>query len=419
MLKEPSSYIRFIRAHSELEFEEVVSSFLSASLGPDESVIREPRLGKERPYRPDFLLPEGCKNLHLQAKTLIESVSFLRFDTIKRLVSHFERVDISKGYALWIVYLGASIQHVDSSYLDGRVHVISFEAWLKHFPIDHSEPIKNTNWRKERKERIEDARFEAMRGEVSLFLGAGVSISAGLPSWKNLLLDFIAIQNAKGSIIDYKKVSKDADNSNLIIGRALRKEFKSDHDFEDAVRKALFRSPSHQSDLVDALSDVIDKNFNIVKVITYNFDDVLEQNMKRDYCSITEENRIDPGYFPIYHVHGFLPESPSDPSSRIVFSEEKYHEVYKLSYHWSNIEQLHSLANTTCFFIGLSMKDPNVRRLLDIAKERDKDVYHYSFLCRKDFKDHDTVDKLLLDLHVKVIWYGEHRHLPRFIKQVL
>lgn len=54
-------------------------------------------------------------------------------------------------------------------------------------------------------------------------------------------------------------------------------------------------------------------------------------------------------------------------------------------YSWSNLIQLNYLRENTCLFIGLSLTDPNLRRLLDIAsRKHDNDVpKHYAILKRE------------------------------------
>ena len=395
------------------DFEDFVYRFIYGALSSGETIVRSPRL------RADFLLPCGCTRLGFDPNTAIEVITVLQFDTIKRYLSHWVREDYSGRYNYVIVYGESSIPDEKNKQYEG-VAVISFDDLQKREPsVTPSQEISK-EWREERERILINAQRDSVSGKVSLFLGAGVSKSANLPLWSELLERLILKLNNLGVALDYSKISKDADNSYLIIGRALRHSFGSKERFIQVVRDALYQTPSDPGKLVETISTIIANNDNIEKVITYNFDDVLEQKMIKKYCSITNDNRIDPGTFPIYHVHGFIPESKSslDNPSSIVFSEEAYHEVYKESYHWSNIEQLHALANTTCFFIGLSMKDPNIRRLLDVAQERDRDRYHYAFLYRREFKAPDMVDKLLNELRVKVIWFWSLHQLPELLKKV-
>lgn len=46
--------------------------------------------------------------------------------------------------------------------------------------------------------------------------------------------------------------------------------------------------------------------------------------------------------------------------------------VSGITSNWANLTQLNFLLNSTCIFIGLSMADPNLRRLLDIASKKSK-----------------------------------------------
>lgn len=190
----------------------------------------------------------------------------------------------------------------------------------------------------------------------------------------------------------------------------------------------------------------------------YNFDDVLEQMLQakglintEDFTSISKDAEIKShNTLPIYHVHGIIPEK--GPTDIVVFSEEEYHNRYANSYHWSNVEQLHSLSRMHCFFIGLSMSDPNLRRLLDVAHRMNctDEIPHFAFLKRTKLEDYcvSSVDKtckyvhvskslidekkqkeiydlnygvmenIFRELGVQVIWYEKHDDLPELLAEV-
>lgn len=398
-----------------LEFEEQVADFITSALRGRETIVLNEYINGGKGLNPDIILPQGCALLQFPPNTIIECVYRITFDTVSRILSRYHSLLEEKQVV--IVFLESS---APGNIVDDRIGLRSFDDLKALLPPVAAGDVVRRDWMDERKKRIGRAMNDVLLDDVTLFLGAGVSIDANLPSWNELLRRMEVAINSNGGSVSYDKVTKDAGNSTLITARALRMHSASDETFGKIVRASLFQKPSQKSVLVDSIANVIRKNGSRVKsVITFNFDNVLEQNLMIPHCSITDENRIDPGKFPVFHVHGFIPESPIEKSSRIVFSEESYHEIYKSSYHWSNIEQLHALANTTCFFIGLSMIDPNLRRLLDIASERDKSFYHYAFLRRPEFKDPDTVDKMLSDLHVRVIWFMRFSQLPKMITTIL
>lgn len=147
---------------------------------------------------------------------------------------------------------------------------------------------------------------------------------------------------------------------------------------------------------------------------------------------IFEKSRIGKEYTPIYHVHGVIPASSTGTSLKpdIVLTEDDYHKLYMHSYDWSNIEQLHALDRNTCFFIGLSMSDPNLRRLLDFshAKQEEDKPTHYGFLKRTRFGDTECHDKdienwrilesMFSTLGVNIIWYENYADLPELIDRL-
>ena len=119
----------------------------------------------------------------------------------------------------------------------------------------------------------------------------------------------------------------------------------------------------------------------------------------------------------------------------LVFSEDGYHKLMLDPYNWANISQLNFMVNNTCLFIGLSMTDPNMRRLLEIAtqKEYDGDLCQHYVIMRR-FKINDSgksesinrfenVNESLQEdffksLGVNVIWVNDYDEIPNLLKQI-
>jgi len=114
----------------------------------------------------------------------------------------------------------------------------------------------------------------------------------------------------------------------------------------------------------------------------------LEKNGSREIKTIYDTGiQPEEGQLPIYHVHGFLPrEGELDSKYKITLSEELYHELYTDNYCWNNIIQINKFTNNTCLFIGTSLTDPNLRRLLDVAKglREEKSIPHFMLIKHKD-----------------------------------
>src|SRR5262249_12487270 len=158
-------------------------------------------------------------------------------------------------------------------------------------------------------------------------------------------------------------------------------------DFLSTLRVALYAAEAdrlrrrEESRLVSAIVELCRPQRSretLRSIITFNFDDLLEQFLKEHsirHRSIYAEGQKPSSHeLPIYHVHGFLPERGDIAQDQeIVFSEDAYHTQFIDSFSWSNLVQLNHLNQHLCLFIGLSMTDPNLRRLLDISKRRNPD----------------------------------------------
>ncbi len=112
-----------------------------------------------------------------------------------------------------------------------------------------------------------------------------------------------------------------------------------------------------------------------------------------------------PGVLPIYHVHGYLPrEGKISERNGVVLSEDMYHQHYLDTYSWANMVQINKFKDKVCLFLGISLTDPNMRRLLDIARtqrgrtgQRGKAALRH-VVVRRRFQARDVQEKLTTDL---------------------
>ncbi|QDH77870.1 hypothetical protein FKX85_01940 [Echinicola soli] len=231
---------------------------------------------------------------------------------------------------------------------------------------------------------------------LNLVLGAGISRPYGLPTWdfllQKLLLKTIEETPEKAVVLS-KVFSKVFNPSPLIAGRYLQGSLfnsKDKNKFEKEVRKTLYESfdknaASPIMDEIVKLCAAPGNSRNLDGIITYNYDDIIETKIKEKKMDIPFQSvygqAVDPDNraLAIYHVHGFLPqEGEINELNNITLGEYVYHEQYSNIYSWNNIVQINKFRDKTCLFIGTSLSDPNIRRLLDIANSQKKGrKFHY------------------------------------------
>ena len=249
-------------------------------------------------------------------------------------------------------------------------------------------------WHKKRDSIMQNAINDFNNYNSVIFLGAGVSSSAKMPTWDILLKGLLS----NASIFyesDYDAICDEMGNSYLLIARYIQKAANiNKKELVETIRKLLYHSSARNSDLITEICNMVQRQKKVESIITYNYDTLIENYLNahgKKAFPIYINNRDEGNSFPVYHVHGVVYHDGTNEVENIVLSEEDYHKVYTEVFDWSNVEQLHALTRCTCFFIGLSMKDPNLRRLLEIAKRgSSKGVRHYVFMERKGFVDDEN-----------------------------
>jgi NAD-dependent SIR2 family protein deacetylase len=287
-----------------------------------------------------------------------------------------------------------------------------------------------------------------------LFLGAGVSLDYGIPQWDNLVYNLLTDSKYLGDYWQHyqmaliSRLATSFDFSPTTLARVVKyklRDQKSRHMddarvekamqrvFKEKVRRQLYlnyKTPQKATTLT-AVADLIDKSEQegrrIQAVLTTNFDDLLETELAKKgvgrrkinvhpICDATR--RMGQG-LPVIHVHGSIPRRGPIPQSAIVFTEDDYHRLTYSPFHWALGEITGYLRNYTVLFVGVSMADPNLRRLLDATFVRERarpghrsnKLYHY--ILRKEYSMTDeqrenTIDAIIEDAER----FGEEYGLP-------
>lgn len=450
-----------------LAFEREVYKLISMCLSENETLLFDEHF--------NFCAPLGVKQLEWEQGTCIVVKYQLMPYSFERIKYNF---DMNSPRRLIVIFLDE--RDIPVNLIDTHIPItrpIVFLPYGKLFKKveslnllglgDSEEEVAATLDRLDRKftigieeNNLVKAKKALNNDTVSLFLGAGVSISAGIVNWEDLLKELCAKRNLGD--IEIKNYPVDE----IVKGRCLidsyEKEYRQQKEtdisklkteikqFTDRQKIKIFQKPfkyiskdvdlpnsfyhdmrsilyanTHSSKLIESIANLITK-CKIESVITYNYDDLVEQEINNNQNKYHIKCRpiydksgpIEDGIRYIYHVHGFLSNGP-EKSEKIILGEKEYHKVYQDSYNWSNVEQLHALNRSTCFFIGLSMTDPNLRRLMDISfADSDKEFVHYAFLCKKDH-DISLTNTIMGDFGVNCIWYDEHEDLPGLLNSLL
>ncbi|MBI5962672.1 MAG: TIR domain-containing protein [Chloroflexi bacterium] len=281
-------------------------------------------------------------------------------------------------------------------------------------------------------------------GRLTLVCGAGVSIKSGIPSWNDLLLTLL--ETMMNKISSDKSISlKNADPdefqkryspSALIVGKYLKQNLGTD--FLPNLRDALYTHNPTSCDVIDAIVELARPQRDgspLDSIITFNFDGLIEENLHnhniRNKTIYSEGVRINPNEIPIYHVHGYLPRNGKiSKDMDVVFSEDAYHSQFIDSFSWSNLIQLNTLSQNTCLFLGLSLTDPNLRRLLDVASRKNisRTLNHYIIKKVPNFSNkNDTLDELAQFLEeqdanglgLNVLWINDFSEIAPLLLRIV
>ena len=452
----------------------VLTNALKSVCSGEESVKREPISGGgQQRCQPDLYLPCGCEKLGLKENTIIEfklKDNPRIVEQARRYIEHFVDEKKRKPSACIVIVqtklrfnYKAIISRICKS-IGETIEIYSIDEFLsknEELKQVYDKLLSNglsessqENWKDIRNSRIEQAKKCFSNYKISLFLGAGVSATMKMPLWDALLKNLLEEEHCNPAMKhitsnDYSSINRACGYSSIVTGRYVTQGLKN---IEELIKKIMYEevNSSRPSKLIKKIGELAKKK-QFESIITYNYDDLVESALIKqglEVESITGPSNVTIGTIPVYHVHGMIPEK-RDIATTAVLSEKEYHNIYMNPFHWSNVEQLHALSRNSCLFIGLSMTDPNLRRLCDIAmsitytsqsgSDDDSNIpddevsKHFAFLIRDSFKDgcencsdctkntehFEVMDRMMRDLGITIIWYEKHDEILDLIDQII
>jgi hypothetical protein len=203
---------------------------------------------------------------------------------------------------------------------------------------------------------------------LTLIVGAGVSMNAGLRSWPELvsqMIDKIEDKRLQGMAR--------ADRSDLLrkaeIVLQLIKEHNHNAEDYEIIRDALYQRDMQATpgQLAMSIARLVAARHLNTKLITTNFDTILEEALSRHFerrlirsFSLGDldgwrQATLDSECIAVLHVHGVVQQG-SAPSKPIVLTESQFFK------HSANVRQeiFDNLRDSCALFVGLSMSDPNL-----------------------------------------------------------
>lgn len=256
---------------------------------------------------------------------------------------------------------------------------------------------------------------------------------------------------------DSKAVFEEVGGSSLTTAQLCKDIWASEKTFAWQIHKSLYDA-ARDLDMNTELGEIArlaqrcqkDQNF---RILSYNYDDFLEQYLAFldvKCCSIfTTKVRYSNGRdsadfygmngqpnqsLRLYHVHGFLPKVTTRDQldmlhmRSICLTEADYNMLYNQPYSWPIASQLSFFRENTCLFIGCSLSDPNIRRLLEITAYnppkhyaifamtyKSTDALGYTTTKQLTSKDRLQIENHFYRIGINILWLKDYSKIPAWL----
>ena len=225
-------------------------------------------------------------------------------------------------------------------------------------------------------------------GSLRLFLGAGVSRGFGLPGWRTLIARVLGKEGDAAFLVRLKKMS--AEDSTSLLDAV---DDKSDS-YARKVQEALYRDVEPElidqlpkSRLLVAMAALVTGSCRgrVSSIVTYNYDDLLEQFLELLGYSVCR--RTDPDMLvkradaEVSYVHGCLPQNWKPAGGKppeVILSQHSFRARRAgIDEGWA-ASVVEGFRTAIGVFVGLSGDDGSILDILERVKKRIKRRSEYS-----------------------------------------
>ena len=226
-------------------------------------------------------------------------------------------------------------------------------------------------------------------GRLGFLVGAGLSVPIGLPGWNAFnqeLIDQTLERHTPGGVVSHELSRAYLD---LLQGQSLTAvEFirrRAGGDFHVVVRGALYERKDlrkfEPTEVHYALAKLaVESSPPYPCIHTTNYDELLELALSaaagRRAWPVHVGRRSWADGPRVVHLHGYFPYTPPPVAQKarlardLILSDLDYSRLSNDHSAWTNRELLNLLDSRSVLVVGMSMTDPNVRRLLAYLSDR-------------------------------------------------
>lgn len=432
------------------------------------SVLRQIASSHDQEIFFDTQIPSDYFNLKVGGKPSIEAIAPNGFDNIHGpVIFEFKFYNQEIKYdrllsilnslykrAMQLTFTDVTLILVTNTYIDSAINLsedirkkipykgnVDLEIWDQQkieqlaslYPIDFSnaQNLDISSRTSESNIKISENHFELKnhnnlrtvrnivkhQDNFAFVLGAGVSVAPGAKSWDELLKNFTSELKKKKIIDDDQELCKKLGGSSIITAQLCKELYPKNIDYYWAIHRGLYEgrtaiNPDYALYHIAKISKLCLTKAHF-RILTYNYDNYLESYLDHLHigfntlydskCDINDQ-------LSIYHVHGYLPEVKFKThierrhQESIYLTEENYNELYNHPYSWQISSQLSFFRENVCLFVGCSLADPNIRRLLEMTKKESRT--HYAIMTKDKMSMNDLVkaSNHFARIGIEVIW---------------
>jgi hypothetical protein len=211
-------------------------------------------------------------------------------------------------------------------------------------------------------------------GQLTVVVGAGVSVEAGLPLWDELI-DRLLRRVAREHIGEDPEaveawVAETRRREGSLGSAALIAAMTSGAALENALVNELFGDAGPDAfvpgPLARELARLRTSFGGRMSLLTLNYDDLLEQALAAEYGDdvrslAREDDALAEGEVGVVHLHGYA--GTGARVGPLVLAEEHFQEMQHQE-SWQERLVVERLTNSVCLFVGTALNDPNLLRYL-------------------------------------------------------